>query len=139
MITTDAHLSLMDLITRNLVHSMNEQVFVLSGVNYLGMITSEMVFISGLLNMLGYAIYPLALGLGLPVFMFTIVYEKETKTKLIMKMHGMREMNYWLISIFFNFCLYSISVSVFLFFAIFVFKIGFFIETKFIIIVSFFY
>jgi len=47
-----------------------------------------------LLNIMGASLYPMALSLMLPVFMYAIVLEKEEKLLEFMKMNGMQMKNY---------------------------------------------
>ena len=47
-----------------------------------------------LLNLIGASLYPIALSLLLPVFMYSIVLEKEEKLQDFMKMNGMKIVSY---------------------------------------------
>lgn len=46
-------------------------------------------------------IIPMALGMAFPVFLHTLVMEKETRLLDTMKINGMRMSNYWLVSFVF--------------------------------------
>lgn len=52
----------------------------------------------------------------LPIFIFNIVIEKETKLLEFMKLNGMRMKNYWIINYLFNFIIYMMTVISFIFF-----------------------
>ena len=53
--------------------------------------------ISSLINFAGGPLYPLSLSMLLPVFLYAIVLEKEEKLIEMMKMNGMRIINYWMV------------------------------------------
>jgi len=63
--------------------------------------------------MLGAGLFPISLCLLLPVFVYNIVLEKEQKLIEIMKMNGMKMINYWIINFLFNFIVYLATVTVF--------------------------
>jgi len=46
-------------------------------------------FLMKVINITGASLYPLALGLLLPVFMYSIVLEKEERILEMMKMNGL--------------------------------------------------
>lgn len=69
-------------------------------------------------------------GLGLPLFMYTSVLEKQTRVKSIMKMHGLKETHYWLVTIFSNFLLYCAIYFTFYYSGHFVFQMKIFTESS---------
>jgi len=73
----------------------------------------DKTFIIRLISMTGATLYPLALSLLLPIFMYVIVLEKEEKLLEMMKMNGMRMKNYWIVNFLFSFI---ITIITFLFF-----------------------
>ena len=87
-------------------------------------------FINGIINIAGASLYPLSLSLLLPVFMYSIVLEKEDKLIVMMKMNGMKIINYWIVNYFFFFSMYSITATTFMLFGYFVLKLSFFTETS---------
>lgn len=54
-------------------------------------------FVESIINLAGASLYPLSLSLLFPVFMYSIVLEKEDKLIEMMKMNGLRIVNYWLV------------------------------------------
>ena len=56
--------------------------------------------LDALLNIAGGSLYPISLSMLLPVFLYAIVLEKEEKLIEMMKMNGMRIINYWLVKCF---------------------------------------
>lgn len=83
-----------------------------------------------IINLLGLAVYPLCLCLTLPVFIYTLVLEKETKLVETMKINGMKMRNYWLINFVFDFIIYAINAGLYWFCGVFVFKLTFFLNTS---------
>lgn len=82
-----------------------------------------------LVNIIGLAVFPCCLCLALPVFIYTLVLEKETKLVEIMKINGMRMYNYWFINFIFFFMIYLITAGVYWFFGSIVFNLNFFSKT----------
>ena len=73
--------------------------------------------------MIGASLYPIALSLLLPVFMYAIVLEKEEKLQDFMKMNGMKISNYWIVNFLFNLMIYVFTVGIFLCFGAIVLKL----------------
>jgi len=71
-------------------------------------------FLMKVINVTGASLYPLALGLLLPVFMYSIVLEKEERILEMMKMNGLQLNIYWTVNFIFDFVLYTITVLVFM-------------------------
>jgi hypothetical protein len=75
---------------------MDPTVTLVSGTQYMPQSTSDSdSFINGIINLAGASLYPLSLSLLLPVFMYSIVLEKEERLIEMMKMNGMKIINYW--------------------------------------------
>ena len=68
------------------------------------------------MGLAGVGLYPLALSLLMPVFMYSIVMEKEERLIEIMKMNGLKMGNYWIMNYLFNLMIYTIAASVFFIF-----------------------
>lgn len=66
-------------------------------------------------------VVPMCLCLGLPVFMYQLVLEKEKRLLQTMKINGLLLNNYWIVNLVFDFIYYVCTYVVFLFFAKFVF------------------
>jgi ABC-type multidrug transport system ATPase subunit len=62
--------------------------------------------------------------------MYSVVLEKEEKLQDFMKMNGMMITNYWIVSFFFNFFIYAVTVTVFMIFGLLVVKLQFFYQTS---------
>lgn len=74
--------------------------------------------IDGIINLAGASLYPLSLSLLLPVYMYTIVLEKEERLIEMMKMNGMKILNYWIVNYLFFFMLYFVTITIFMLFGV---------------------
>lgn len=64
-----------------------------------------------LVNLLGLAIFPSCLCLSLPIFIYALVLEKETKLVETMKINGMKMYNYWIINFLFDLLIYMVTAG----------------------------
>lgn len=83
-----------------------------------------------LINLIGLTVFPACLCLALPVYLYNLILEKETKLVEIMKINGMKMYNYWFINFVFFFLIYSITAGIYWFAGAVVFKLNFFSETS---------
>lgn len=60
-----------------------------------------------------------------------MVLEKEERLIEMMKMNGMRIINYWIVNYLFFFFMYFITATVFMLFGYFILGLSFFTETNF--------
>ena len=139
---TEGLMSLLDIIGRNVLHHLNPQVYLVSSLAYMINYNISGKFIESIIYITGALLFPIALGsfisagLGLPLFMYTSVLEKQTRVKSIMKMHGLKEYHYWLVSILNNFLLYCAIYFTFYFSGYFVFEMKIFTETSQLVMVG---
>ncbi|KAF2073997.1 hypothetical protein CYY_004704 [Polysphondylium violaceum] len=63
-------------------------------------------------SLLGGLFYPFALSFLLPLFVYSIVLEKQDKLRDLCLMMGLRMRNYWIVTYIFNFMLYLCAVIV---------------------------
>lgn len=98
-------LSLIDLVNRAYLRTINPDVWIVSGVQYMPLVGEDSGYIMRTISVIGASLYPLALSLLLPIFMYTIVLEKEEKLLEMMKMNGMRMQVYWAVTYLFFPCL----------------------------------
>lgn len=101
-----------------------------SGIFFMPDDDSGLSFIDTFINIAAVLIFPISLSLLLPVFLYTVVLEKEEKLIQMMKMNGMKISSYWVVYFFFNFLLSVLTNVVFLLFGYFVTKMRFFTETS---------
>ena len=110
MRVSEGQLSLIDLVNRAYIHSLNNKVWVVSGVGYMPIINEDSKMVMKLISLTGSTLFPLCLSLLLPIFMYTLVHEKEEKLIIMMRMNGLKMSQYWIVSYLFS---VSISLSIF--------------------------
>lgn len=104
-----------DLFNRAYFKNFFEDVVIISGVQMMpyDMDSSSGDNIQRIINLAGSTFYPMAVSLLMPLFMYTIVLEKESKLIEIMKINGMKMRFYWLSNFTFNFLLYTVTMFIF--------------------------
>ena len=107
-----------------------EDAQILSMVQYMPVSLRALDTLNRVLNLLGASLYPIALALLLPVFMYAIVLEKEEKLQDFMKMNGMKIMSYWVVNFVFDFFIYTMTVGIFMVFGYFIVELEFFTQTN---------
>jgi len=120
----------MDLVSKNFIHHVNERIYLIASATDISTEKNSEFFLNAVISILGFAIYPMSLGLGLPVFMYNIVLEKEKNLKSIMKMHGLKDLHYWCVDWFFNIVFYSVGAALFIYTARNIFLLEVFKETS---------
>lgn len=98
-----------------------KNVTVIAGINFYPLHFSIMIVIEKFQAMMCATFMPYCLCLSLPVFMYTLVLEKEKKLTESMKINGLQLKNYWIVNYFFNFCYYQVTILHFLFWAKYIF------------------
>lgn len=129
----------MDTISKGYIRSLYDDVLMFSGSQVMPTSVSTEAILSKIISLGGGSLYPIALALLLPVFMQSIVLEKEERLREIMKMNGLKMRNYWFINYIFNLGMYMISALIFVVFGKYVLNVDFFTETNTtILLLSFF-
>lgn len=131
----------MDLIAKSYLSKIagEKKVFLMSGSQVMPESTSSEAIMAKIISIGGGSLYPIALSLLLPVFMHTIVLEKEERLREIMKMNGLKMRNYWIVNYLVSFSLYVISTLIFIIFGKFILETDFFTDTSFsVLIISLF-
>lgn len=93
-------------------------------------------YILNMMSVLSSSIYPVALSLLLPVFMYLIVLEKEEKLLQMMKMNGMKIQYYWMTIYLFYLIITAITFCLFVWAGTYFLELDFFINTAPSLIVS---
>lgn len=123
-------MTLMDILTRNIMHNVNQKVFITSAYSYIPFSSYGKSILNSLYYVVCASLVPVAMGLLLPLFMYSAVLERETRIKGIMKSHGLTEVVYWLSISFTNFLLFLIIYGVFALCGHYVFDIPFFVHVS---------
>lgn len=127
---TDGLLGLIDMIHNSYFKRIFRSTEIITLVQYLPITYNQEEEMQRVINVIGGSLYPLALSLLLPVFMHSIVLEKEERLQEFMKMNGMRMRNYWVVNFLFNFMVYGLTVGVFVLFGVYLTEIEFFTQTS---------
>ena len=77
-------------------------------------IEGGVTFVDTVINFVAALVFPIALSLLFPVFLYTVVLEKEEKLIQMMKMNGMKISSYWIVYFVFNFLLGFITNTIFI-------------------------
>lgn len=124
-----------DLINRAYFRRFFNDVFIVSGVQIMPYQQDDSDNIQRIINLAGATFYPMAISLLMPLFMYTIVLEKEAKLIEIMKINGMKMSFYWLSNFTFNFILYSGTMIIFNLVASIVLNLSLFTQTNLLLMV----
>lgn len=109
----------------------NFNTTVISGINYYPWNINSDAYINRFVGVFAMFIMPVCLVMGFPIFLLTIVSEKEKKLIEVMKINGLNMSTYWIVNYVFFFLYYLITMFVFLFFAKYVFKVQAINDTNF--------
>lgn len=60
------------------------------------------------------SLFPSALSLGIPIMIFLLVLEKEDSVKNLLQVNGLREVDYWISFLLWNFMILSVTTAIFL-------------------------
>lgn len=119
----------MDIIGRSVLHHINPKYYLVSSYAYLVSFDINEMFINSLLYIICSGLFPIAMGIALPVFMHLVVLEKSTRVKSIMQMHGLKEVHYWLVNMFSSYLLYLAIYGSFYFVGRYILELSVFIGT----------
>jgi hypothetical protein len=103
----------------------------MSGIQYMPMIADSSTVLDKIFSLTGASLYPIALSLLLPVFMYAIVLEKEERLQEMMKMNGMKMRYYWIVNYLWNLTMYLVAALIFYIFGRYILVTAFFTDTGF--------
>ena len=128
-IIPEGFLSVMDMVSKAFIkHTVNKKIT--SGYTYMPFSGEGSIFIDMLINTIATIVFPLALSLLLPVFLYLVVLEKEEKLIQMMRMNGMSIINYWFINFLYNFLISLATNIVFYLFGYIFLDMSFFHNTS---------
>ncbi len=96
---------------------------VIGGVSFFPFLTDVETTVQRILSLICILVLPICMSMGLPVFLYQIVLEKETKLIENMKINGMKMSNYWFVNYVFDLGFYLITTFLFLLFGIKIFSL----------------
>jgi hypothetical protein len=126
-----------DLINKSYIRKFFDDVFIVSGVQIMPFKQNDSDNIQRIINVAGATFYPMAVSLLMPLFLYNIVLEKESKLIEIMKINGMKMTYYWLSNFTFNFLLYSLTMTIFNIFGSVILGLSLFTQTNAMLLVNF--
>lgn len=129
---------LADLMNKAYIKYFHPELYILTGVQPMPFEIDNSENVQRLINIAGSTFYPLAISLLMPIFMYTIVLEKENKLVEIMKINGMKMTYYWLSLFTYNFIIYATTFIIFFLFGLFVFKFNLFTSTSLLLMIIIF-
>ena len=129
MRTIEGQIQVADLINQAYVRELFNDTYIINGIQFMPFQPSLDVEVERILNVVGMAVFPSCLFLSLPVFIYNLVLEKETKLLETMKINGMKMSYYWLVNFSFYLLIYLCTVAVYWSFAAFALRMNFFIKT----------
>ena len=129
-------MTLMDILTRSILHHVNPNVFSISSYAYIQSASQGQNLVDSVYYLVSAGLMPVAMGFTLPVFMHSSVLERESKIKGIMKSHGLREIMYWMAVSISGFLLYICVYVVFALSGQFVFAMPLFLHTSSLLLVK---
>jgi hypothetical protein len=85
--------------------------------------------IERIVSLAGMVLFPICLCISLPVFLYSLVLEKEMKLLENMKINGMKMKNYWLVNFSFFFLIYVFTSGLFWLSGRYIFNVTVFAKT----------
>lgn len=128
-----------DLINRAYMKMFNPNLYVISGIQPMPFELDTSSNVQRIINLAGSTFYPLAISLLMPLFMYTIVLEKESRLVEIMKINGLKMKYYWLSLFTYNFIIYSVTFIIFYIIGRFAFGFKLFTDTSGVILLIIFF
>ena len=124
------------MISRSFLRNINNNALLISGSQPMPMATTSEGLLEKALALAALSFYPIGLSLLLPVFLYSLVHEKEERLRQIMKMSGMKMNAYWIGNYFWFFLLTLITLATFFLAGRFALGTNFFRDTNFWVLAS---
>ena len=121
---------MLEYVSRNYFQKVTPEVVVVSANQYMPIFEGEVNFILRLISILGSMLYPFAMSLSLPIFLYHLVNEKENRLLEIMLINGLRPKNYWLANVLCFALTSGLNFLLFFLFGYFVLAMDFFTQTS---------
>lgn len=127
---TEGAMQLQDKMNQAYIRSIFNNTYLVVGQQFMPFKADVREGADKVMNALGGIIYPLYLSLSLPVFLYTIVLEKEQRLIETMKINGLNMINYWKVNYIFNLTMYCLIMIIYLGFGKFVSGLSFFTDNS---------
>lgn len=119
-----------DLFNKAYMKMFHPDLYVISGIQPMPFELNTADNVQRIINLAGSTFYPIAVSLLMPLFMYTIVLEKESRLVEIMKINGLKMTYYWFSLFLYNFIIYCVTFILFYFFGRVVFAFKMFTDTS---------
>ena len=127
---------MVDMISRSFLRHINNNALLISGSQPMPMTNAVRGWLETALGLAALSFYPIGLSLLLPVFLYSLVHEKEERLRQIMKMSGMKMNAYWIANYLWFFFLTTITLATFFLVGRFGLGTNFFTDTSFWVLAS---
>ena len=131
----DGALTVADLMNQAYMREIFNETTVVGGVSFFPFLTDVENSVKRIISIICTLVLPICMSMGLPVFIYQIVLEKEMKLIENMKINGMNMSNYWLVNYLFDLAFYIATALLFLVFGMKIFNTQVFTETDTLILV----
>lgn len=130
LVSTEGMTGLMDGLARAALSTISKNTFLLSGYAYIIPNDYTEKFVEAIYYLIGSTMFPSAVGMVLPLFMYLTVLEKSSRVKHAMQMHGLRELHYWISNVATNYLFFLCIYFSFYLTGRYVFEMAVFIKTS---------
>ena len=121
---------LVDILNKAYIRTFLPNLYIFTGVQIMPIEINNEDTIEKLINFVGVIFFPVSVSLLMPLFMYTIVLEKESKIIEMMKINGLKMKYYWFCMFIQNMTIYSFIMLIFFFFSYVVFRFNIFTHTS---------
>ena len=122
--------------SRAYIQKANPDIHLLSGVLHFPSSNDAGRYLHKAITLTGSFFYPVAFSLLLPIFLSSLVLEKEEGIRGMMKMNGLKMKNYWLVHYLWSLLVYCPIVAVFWILGAYQLELNFFTKTNPLILVN---
>lgn len=135
---TEGAMQLIDRMNNAYIRSHFNDTFVISGQQFMPFKPAGRNEAEKVINAIGDLAYPVLLALGLPVYLYGLVLEKEKRLIQTMRINGLKMYNYWLVNFLFSMSQYMVVMLTFYLAGYYISNLTIFTDTDPIIILSIF-
>ena len=89
----------MDLVTKTYLNSYKHDEMIVSSFMYMPF-SQENSFVNRCINVIGNSLYPMGLSLLIPIMLYSLVSERESRLLEMMTLNGLLPNYYWLVNYF---------------------------------------
>lgn len=120
-----------EILNRAYIQKVRPELFIVTGINYFPMKLNQDARVERLVHFIAAGVFPTCMSLLMPMFVYSIVYDKQERMLEIMKMNGMKMRYYWLINFLFDYLIHWVVVGFFFFVGGVILSVTVFLSTSF--------